>query len=134
MSDAGDRDYPVGYGKPPPHTRFRAGRSGNPQGRPKNARNSATIVREALTAKVKLTENGRTRSMSKLEVSMAQLANKAAAGDLKAIAMVIALYRDVEAQGASRTHEKPLDGADREILDMLLKRVRAAAGKSDDGQ
>ena len=28
------RDYEVGYGKPPRHTRFANGRSGNPRGRP----------------------------------------------------------------------------------------------------
>lgn len=134
MSNAHDQDYPVGYGKPPPYSRFKPGCSGNPRGRPKNARNSATIVREALTTKVKLKENGRTRTMSKLEVSMTQLANKAAAGDLKAIAMVIGLYREVEAEAANRTPEKPLDRADREILDMLLQRVRAATSEDDNGQ
>lgn len=134
MSDADDRDYAVGYGKPPLHTRFRSGQSGNARGRPKNARNSATIVREALTARVKLKDEGRTRSMSKLEVSMTQLANKAASGDLKAIAMVISLYREIEADSANRSQEKPLDRADREILDMLLERVRAAKGRDGDGQ
>ena len=28
-------DYEVGYGKPPKHTRFKKGQSGNPKGRPK---------------------------------------------------------------------------------------------------
>jgi hypothetical protein len=27
------RDYPVGRGKPPVHTRFKKGQSGNPRGR-----------------------------------------------------------------------------------------------------
>ena len=30
-----ERPYTVGYGKPPKHTRFPKGRSGNPKGRPK---------------------------------------------------------------------------------------------------
>jgi hypothetical protein len=29
-----ERDYEVGYGKPPRHTRFKSGQSGNPRGRP----------------------------------------------------------------------------------------------------
>ncbi|MDP9421356.1 MAG: DUF5681 domain-containing protein [Pseudomonadota bacterium] len=129
-----DRPYEVGYGKPPPHTRFRPGQSGNPRGRPKNARNSANIVRDALMTRVKLKENGRTRNMSKLEVSMTQLANKAAAGDLKAIAMVIGLYREVEAEASGRSQEAPLDRADREVLEMLLDKVRAASEADSDGR
>lgn len=30
-------DYEVGYGKPPQHTRFQKGKSGNPRGRPKKS-------------------------------------------------------------------------------------------------
>jgi hypothetical protein len=134
MSKEKGQPYDIGYRKPPRHSQFKPGQSGHPQGRPRNAKNASTIVREALTAKVTLTENGRARSMSKLEVSVTQLANKAAGGDLKAIGMVIDLYREVEAEAAGRSQDKPLDQADREILDMLLERVRAAAGSNDDGQ
>ena len=31
----------VGYGKPPKHSQFKPGQSGNPQGRPKGSRNSS---------------------------------------------------------------------------------------------
>jgi len=134
MSKGDEPDYDVGYRKPPRHSQFKPGQSGNGSGRPPNSKNASTIVRQALTAKVKLRENGRTRNMSKLEVSMTQLANKAAAGDLKAIQMVISLYRDVEAEAANRTPDRPLDHADREILEMLLSRVRAAKDQGSDGQ
>jgi hypothetical protein len=33
----GQGDYKIGYGKPPEHTRFRPGQSGNPAGRPRAA-------------------------------------------------------------------------------------------------
>lgn len=39
-----DRDYAVGYGKPPADTRFQPGRSGNPKGRPKGSRNKAAAA------------------------------------------------------------------------------------------
>ncbi len=41
-------DYEVGYGKPPRHTRFQPGRSGNPRGRPKDTKNLKTDLIEEL--------------------------------------------------------------------------------------
>ena len=43
-----DGDYEVGYGKPPRHTRFVKGRSGNPRGKPPGAKNFTTLLNEAL--------------------------------------------------------------------------------------
>jgi hypothetical protein len=42
---AGDESYAVGYRKPPLHSRFRAGQSGNPAGRRKGVRNLETDVK-----------------------------------------------------------------------------------------
>ena len=36
-----NKEYEVGYGKPPVETRFRKGQSGNPRGRPKGSRNKS---------------------------------------------------------------------------------------------
>ena len=41
-------DYEVGYGRPPRHTRFAKGQSGNPRGRPCGAKNFTTLLEEAL--------------------------------------------------------------------------------------
>src|SRR5215204_1766862 len=55
-------DYDVGYKKPPVHTRFRKGRSGNPRGRPKGSANYLTTLRRVLAQKVTITELGNTRA------------------------------------------------------------------------
>ena len=47
-------DFEVGYGKPPRHTRFKTGRSGNPRGRRKGQRNLAAVLREVLRQTVKV--------------------------------------------------------------------------------
>jgi len=39
-----ERDYEVGYRKPPGHTRFTKGRSGNPRGRSPGAKNLKTLL------------------------------------------------------------------------------------------
>jgi hypothetical protein len=94
--------YEVGFAKPPRHARFRPGVSGNPRGRPKGAQNLSTILAQELSAKVEITENGRRRRISKGQVMIRQLANKAAGGDLKALAQVV--------QMAQRAQAEPKDG------------------------
>ena len=54
-----ERDYEVGYGKPPRHTRFVKGQSGNPRGRPPGAKNLKTLLNKALNELVVVTEQWR---------------------------------------------------------------------------
>jgi Family of unknown function (DUF5681) len=88
--------YEVGYGKPPLHTRFRKGQSGNPKGRGKGTKNFATIFMKAMSQSVTITENGKRRKISKLDAAVTQLANDAARGDKKAIQLVFALLQALE--------------------------------------
>jgi hypothetical protein len=82
-------DYEVGYGKPPRHTRFKKGHSGNPNGRPNGGKNAATLLNEALHEEVVVNENGRRRKLTKLEAAMKQLANRAAAGDHRSLQLLL---------------------------------------------
>jgi hypothetical protein len=90
------RNYEIGYGRPPRHTRFQRGRSGNPSGRPKGAQNLATLLSEALNETVTVAENGRRRKISKRRAIVTQLVNRSAQADLKATQILLAVIQDIE--------------------------------------
>jgi len=94
--------YEVGFGKPPEHSRFRKGRSGNPAGRPKGALDLGTLLGKALAEKVAVKDaSGRRRKISKLEAALTQLVNKAAGADLRAIRLLVDLDRRQRADRAA---------------------------------
>ena len=88
----------AGYCAPPEATRFKKGVSGNPKGRPKGRVNVATALTKALREKVVINENGRRRTVTKLEAAVKQLVNKAAGGDLRALRHLTELAPDAEAK------------------------------------
>jgi len=51
-------DFEIGYGKPPKHSRFRKGQSGNLLGRPKGSTNVQAEMKRLLAAKTKIKVNG----------------------------------------------------------------------------
>jgi Family of unknown function (DUF5681) len=107
MTKPSNPSYEVGYGKPPVHSRFRKGQSGNPKGRAKGSRNFSTIFSEAMMKPVVITENGQRKKISKLATAMTQLANDAARGDKKSIQLAFAMLQALEtaAQGQENHDE-----------------------------
>ena len=64
--------------------RFRAGQSGNRNGRPSGAKNRKTIVAEIARETHTITEDGRRRKRSTLELVLLSLRNKALDGNVRA--------------------------------------------------
>jgi Family of unknown function (DUF5681) len=121
-------DYEVGYGKPPVHTRFQKGQSGNPKGRPRGRKNLSSLLNEALNGWVIVVENGRRKKITKREAIITQLVNKSAAADLKATQIVLALVQEVEAQADGSADEAALTEADHQIIKRIQNRLRAENG------
>jgi uncharacterized protein DUF5681 len=121
MQPDDERDYEVGYGKPPRHTRFEPGRSGNPRGRPPGAKNMKTLLSKALNELVIVTEPGGRRKVSKREAIVTQLVNRSAKADYKAIQILLGMLRDIE--GATDPH--PSDAAFTEADQQIIQRIRS---------
>src|ERR1700739_4334618 len=81
--------YEVGYGKPPRHSRFRKGQSGNPRARPPGAKNLKTLLNDALNEPVIVTENGGRRKLTKREAIIKQVVNQSTKGDWPAIKVLL---------------------------------------------
>ena len=132
MAEANKTDV-LGYGKPPQRTQFAKGRSGNPTGRPKGSQNLATILAKAGRQRVRITENGRSRYITKFEASMLQLMSKAASGDLKAIGELLDWIRsfadsEQNALAPSVPHE-----TDKAVMARIVERIRQSEKPSSDG-
>jgi hypothetical protein len=82
-------------GRPPPHTRFKPGQSGNPSGRPKGSKNLKTLVESVFGRLVTLTENGKQVRLTAGEVMLRRLVQDAMKGDHKAAELLLRIARDL---------------------------------------
>lgn len=84
-------DYEIGFGKPPKHTRFKPGKSGNPKGRPPrgDADPLGEVVQGVLDSPVPYRENGRNRTATWNEIRIKGLIKKALHGDVAAASTIL---------------------------------------------
>jgi hypothetical protein len=73
--------YTVGYKRPPQHTRFQPGVSGNPSGRRKGSKNIRTIVEQILGEEISLRDGGVTKKITKAEAIVRALVHGAIKGE-----------------------------------------------------
>lgn len=138
LIDQDDGPYEVGYGKPPKETQFKKGESGNPAGRPRGGRRAnqdlASLLLQAVTTKVVVNEGGKRRTMTKLDVSLQQLVNKAAGGDLRALEKLIQHLQRIELTSPSGpTVDEATDMAHIEaIRQRLAARAKSVVKEGSD--
>jgi len=119
-------DDAVGYGRPPPHRRFRKGQSGNPEGRPRRARDLASLLALALDRPA---SGGAPRATTNREAIIASLVEKSAAGDLRATKLLFELVRQT---GPAAAHPTAPEDDPRAALLRKLARLGAAAPRDSD--
>ena len=121
-TDEAEDRYEVGYGKPPKHTQFKKGRSGNRKGRPKGTRNFKTDLVEELSERVKVTENGRTKKITKQRLMLKSLTAKAIKGDARAADILIKLVAQSVGLDPGSDKTPNLSAEDTAILDEFARR------------
>jgi Family of unknown function (DUF5681) len=118
--------YKVGYGRPPTETRFAPGKSGNPKGRPKGTRSAGAILRDIIQQKIAVSENGKTRRISVLEITFRRLANDAMRSDPNAIKLLLSLVDRYADTSESQPQLDDLLAEDRIILTQYLQEAAAS--------
>lgn len=93
-TEQGNDSDAIGYGKPPKHSRFKPGKSGNPKGRKKGSKSYRETVRTIVNERIKVKTPSGTKRITKLEALLLGNLNKALKGDAKATDQVLKILRD----------------------------------------
>ena len=126
------KTYEVGYGKPPREHQFPPGRSGNPGGRKKGSRGLKTDLHAELSSVLTISINKQPVSGTKQRLMLKSLATRAAAGDVRASALLLPLIMQIfgiEDRGQDR---RQLSRQDQAILDELLNAMGGPAAPPAD--
>jgi len=128
MTDESKDANTIGYKRPPTHTRFRPGHSGNPTGRPKRKPTFRMALLEELAAI--MPGKDPKRAGSKLQALVKTLVDAAIAGDARAQSLLIgALARMGDAE---ENEAASLTADDQEILDAYTdSEVKDGASETD---
>ena len=127
------KDDKVGYGKPPVHSRFKPGQSGNPKGRPRGSLNFVTDLKRTLQAPVRVIDGGKSRTVSSQHGVLLRLKEKAFKGEPRALDKYVSLAAAFFA-GTEEPASKPLSADDQTILERYRQEVLAEAKASAQGK
>jgi hypothetical protein len=87
-----DKEYEVGYGRPPKEYQFKPGQSGHSKGRPKKPRTFQEAFNKILAEEIYIVENGKKRRTTMLEALVRKLIQSSLHNDKMAIPIVMKEY------------------------------------------
>jgi hypothetical protein len=127
--ESASADYEVGYKKPPKHTRFQAGQSGNPKGRPPGSKSLKTLIDRELGTKVTVREGGRVVKLTKRQLLVKQLIKKAVEGDHRSQQILLKFDQELATSARSANDnlppaDAPLEGDDLAIFDAMVTMLK----------
>lgn len=132
--------YEVGYKKPPKHSQFKKGQSGNKRGRPKRRITMSdveTAFDKALNAFITVSENGTVHQIKKLNALATQTVNKALKGNHQATSLVVSmLAKRAAAEPDSASSDSTAEDFKAEfeaIFAEMAARAKSSEGPSGTG-
>lgn len=124
MSRRRKGDYEVGYRKPPKHTQFPKGVSGNPGGRRKMPTNMTEILREGLGKTIQVVENGKPKTITKMEAVLNRLIDKSIVGDMAASRLLL-VFAQVLSDSPNASGAE-LEELDKKVLETMFRKYAPA--------
>lgn len=126
-----EEPYIVTRGKPPRETQFKPGKSGNPKGRPKGTREIVTLLEQELDRMIEVTQQGRTIKLTRRQVIVRRIIEKAMQGEPKAIATCLAVESSKAAKGKAAGATMAEFDAQLSEDDKILQSFLGRGGRDD---
>lgn len=123
---ADQHEHEIGYKKPPVHSRWKPGQSGNPKGRPRKTKDFEKLLDIELGRTLRITEGGQQVTLTKRELILKTLVNDALKGDPRALKMLLPF---IAKQQIIEGFEP--DAADRDALHQLLGKFKQDEDQGD---
>ena len=119
MTDT-NKDYEVGYKKPPKEYQFKPGVSGNPKGRPKLIQDFKSDFQDELEEVITLKDGGNIKTMTKQRALIKRLITNALNGNAASIKLVTSIMSSLPIK--PKDIEADLSIEDAQILKDFIER------------
>lgn len=119
-----DKEYAVGYGKTPTHTRFKPGQSGNAKGRKKGTLSLKEDILRELNSRITIREGDKELKITRQQAMIKTLIARSIKGDRHAVQQLLVLMaRVIGMEGADGPTAAEMSAADKAIIESFYKRT-----------